>query len=48
MKKVLEKIDDKKLIFREIGKNSGVFLTRCEIMLEDISFIFLKNKKILE
>lgn len=48
MKKVLEKIDNKKLIFREIGKNSGVFVAKCEILLEDISFIFLKNKKILE
>lgn len=45
---IIEKIQDERLILKEIDKNSGVFVRKCEIKFDEISFIFLKNYSILK
>ena len=45
---IIEKIDKKKILYKEIGKSSGVFIAKCEIKFDEIEYIFIKNYSILK
>ena len=45
-KSYYEKYDKDKIILKEIGKNSGVFITTSEIAIDEITFLNLRNTKI--
>jgi len=43
---IIEKYDKDKIILKEIGKNSGVFIATSEIAIDEITFLNLRNTKI--
>ena len=43
---IIEKYDKDKIILKEIGKNSGVFIATSEIKIDEITFLNLRNTKI--
>ena len=43
---IIEKYDKDKIILKEIGKNSGVFIVTSEIAIDEITFLNLRNTKI--
>ena len=43
---IIEKYDKDKIILKEIGKNSGVFVATSEIKIDEITFLNLRNTKI--
>ena len=45
---IIEKFDNKKIILKEIDKMTGIFSAKSEIMIEDISFLFVRNCRILD
>ena len=45
---IIEKVEDDRIIFKEIGKSTGVFIAKCEIMIDEISFLFVKNYRVKE
>lgn len=45
---IIEKFDNKKIILKEINKMTGIFSAKSEIMIEDISFLFVRNCRILD
>ena len=44
---IIEKFDNEKIILKEIDKMTGIFVAKSEIMIEDISFLFVRNCKVL-
>ena len=44
---IIERFDNKKIILKEIDKMTGIFVAKSEIMIEDISFLFVRNCKVL-
>ena len=44
---IIETFDNKKITLKEIDKMSGIFIAKSEIMIEDISFLFVRNCKVL-
>ena len=44
---IIERFDNKKIILKEIDKMSGIFVAKSEIIIEDISFLFVRNCKVL-
>ena len=45
---IIERFDNKKIILKEIDKMTGIFVAKSEIIIEDISFLFVRNCKVLE
>ncbi len=43
---IIEKYEKDKIILKEIGKNSGVFVATSEIAIDEITFLNLRNTKI--
>ena len=44
---IIERFDNKKIILKEIDKMTGIFVAKSEIIIEDISFLFVRNCKVL-
>ena len=44
---IIEKLEDDKLILKEISKISGIFVSKSEILIKDISFLFVRNCRVL-
>ena len=44
---IIEKFDNEKIILKEIDKMTGIFVAKSEIIIEDISFLFVRNCKVL-
>ena len=44
---IIEKFENDRLILREIDKESGIFVSKSEILVEDISFLFVRNYRVL-
>ena len=44
---IIERFDNKKIILKEIDKMTGIFVAKSEVMIEDISFLFVRNCKVL-
>ena len=44
---IIEKLEDDKLILKEISKISGIFISKSEILIKDISFLFVRNCRVL-
>ena len=44
---IIEKFENDRVILREIDKMTGIFVSKSEIMIEDISFLFVRNCKVL-
>ena len=42
-----EKFDNEKITLKEIDKMMGIFVSKSEILVEDVSFLFVRNCKIL-
>ena len=42
-----EKFDNEKITLKEIDKMMGIFVSKSEILVEDFSFLFVRNCKIL-
>ena len=42
-----EKFDNEKIPLKEIDKMMGIFVSKSEILVEDVSFLFVRNCKIL-
>ena len=46
-KSYYEKFDNEKITLKEIDKMMGIFVSKSEILVEDVSFLFVRNCKIL-
>ena len=44
---IIEKFENDRLILREIDKGSGIFVSKSEILIKDISFLFVRNCRVL-
>ena len=44
---IIEKFENDRLILREIDKGNGIFVSKSEILVEDISFLLVRNCKVL-
>ena len=44
---IIERFDNEKIILKEIDKMTGIFVSKSEILVEDISFLFVRNCKVL-
>ena len=44
---IIERFDNEKIILKEIDKMTGIFVAKSEIIIEDISFLFVRNCKVL-
>lgn len=44
---IIERFDNEKIILKEIDKMAGIFVAKSEIMIEDISFLLVRNCKVL-
>ena len=44
---IIEKFENYRLILREIDEGSGIFVSKSEIFVEDISFLFVRNCRVL-
>ena len=44
---IIEKFENDRLILREIDKGSGIFVSKSEILVEDVSFLFVRNCRVL-
>ena len=44
---IIEKFENDRLILREIDKGSGIFVSKSEILIEDISFLLVRNYRVL-
>lgn len=42
-----EKFDNEKITLKEIDKMMGIFVSKSEILVEDVSFLFVRNCKVL-
>ena len=44
---IIEKFDNEKIILKEIDKMTGIFVSKSEILIKDISFLFVRNCRVL-
>ena len=44
---IIEKFDNEKITLKEIDKMMGIFVSKSEILVEDVSFLFVRNCKVL-
>ena len=44
---IIERFDNEKIILKEIDKMTGIFISKSEILVEDVSFLFVRNCKVL-
>ena len=44
---IIERFDNEKIILKEIDKMTEIFVAKSEIIIEDISFLFVRNCKVL-
>lgn len=44
---IIERFDNEKIILKEIDKMTGIFISKSEILVEDVSFLFVRNCRIL-
>ena len=44
---IIERFDNEKIILKEIDKMTGIFVSKSEILVEDVSFLFVRNCRIL-
>ena len=44
---IIEKFDNEKIILKEIDKMTGIFISKSEILIKDISFLFVRNCRVL-
>ena len=44
---IIERFDNEKIILKEIDKMTGIFVAKSEIIIENISFLFVRNYKVL-
>ena len=42
-----EKFDNEKITLKEIDKMTGIFISKSEILVEDVSFLFVRNCEVL-
>ena len=44
---IIERFDNEKIILKEIDKMTGIFISKSEILIKDISFLFVRNCRVL-
>ena len=44
---IIEKFDNERIILKEIDKMTGIFVSKSEILIKDISFLFVRNCRVL-
>ena len=44
---IIERVDNEKIILKEIDKMTGIFISKSEILVEDVSFLFVRNCEVL-
>ena len=44
---IIERFDNEKIILKEIDKMTGIFVSKSEILIKDISFLFVRNCRVL-
>ena len=44
---IIERFDNEKITLKEIDKMTGIFVSKSEILVEDVSFLFVRNCKVL-
>ncbi|WP_231284799.1 hypothetical protein [Leptotrichia hofstadii] len=44
---IIERFDNEKITLKEIDKMTGIFISKSEILVEDVSFLFVRNCEVL-